>query len=281
MNGTNVGDLLNKNNVTWGWFQGGFKPTNMTNEREPVCGSAHVDVQGQSLVDYLPHHEPFQYYSTTANPNHLAPTSVEMIGRTDRANHQYDISDFWDAAESGNIPSISFLKAPAYRDGHAGYSNPLEEQTFIVDTINRIQTLPEWNSTAIVIAHDDSDGWYDHVMPPIVSQSNDPNTDALLGSGLCGKPSPEMYTDRCGHEPRLPFLIVSPFSKENYVSHQITDQTSILRFIEDNWNLGQIGDQSFDAKAGSILDMFNFTSGHIAEKLFLDPSNGIRIATQP
>ena len=84
MNGTNVGDLLNKNNVTWGWFQGGFKPTNMTNEREPVCGSAHVDVQGQSLVDYLPHHEPFQYYSTTANPNHLAPTSVEMIGRTDR-----------------------------------------------------------------------------------------------------------------------------------------------------------------------------------------------------
>jgi phospholipase C len=54
-----------------------------------------------------------------------------------------------------------------------------------------------------------------------------------------------------------------------------------LRFIEENWNLGQIGDQSFDAKAGSILDMFNFTSGHFAEKLFLDPSNGTRIATRP
>ena len=112
LNGTNVGDLLNKNNVTCGWFQGGFKPTNNTNEREPVCGSAHVDVQGQSLVDYLPHHEPFQYYSTTANANHLPPTSVEMIGRTDQANHQYDISDFWDAAESSIIPSISFLKLP-------------------------------------------------------------------------------------------------------------------------------------------------------------------------
>jgi phospholipase C len=83
-----------------------------------------------------------------------------------------------------------------------------------------------------------------------------------------------MYKDRCGHGPRLPILIVSPLSKVNYVDHQITDQTSILKFIEDNWNLGRIGDQSFDAKAGSILNMFNFTAGHSAAKLFLDPSNG-------
>lgn len=274
MNGSNVGDLLNNKNVSWGWFQGGFKPTNMTAEGDPICGSSHVNSQGQTLVDYLPHHEPFQYYKTIANPDHLPPKSVEMIGWTDQANHQYDISDFWNAVESGNLPAISFLKAPSYQDGHAGYSNPLEEQTFIVDTINRIQKLPEWNSTAIIIAYDDSDGWYDHVMPPIVSQSDDPNTDALLGSGLCGKPSPEMYKDRCGYGPRLPLLIVSPYSKVNYVDHQIIDQTSILGFIEDNWNLGQIGDQSFDAKAGSILNMFNFTTGHTAAKLFLDPTKG-------
>ena len=114
-------------------------------------------------------------------------------------------------------------------------------------------------------------------MPPIVSQSDDPVTDALLGKGLCGEPSPEEYKDRCGHGPRLPLLIVSPFSKVNYVDHQITDQSSILRFIEDNWNLGQIGDQSFDAKAGSLLNMFNFSQGHSADKLFLDPTNGTTI----
>ncbi len=286
MSGTNVGNLLNSKNVTWGWFQGGFKPTNMTAEGDPFCGSEHKLVQEKQLVvelshgqpppvvDYLPHHEPFQYYKTTANPDHLPPTSVKMIGHTDQANHQYDISDFWDAVNSGNLPSINFLKAPAFQDGHAGYSNPLNEQTFIVDIVNQIQKLPEWNNTAIIIAYDDSDGWYDHVMPPIVSQSDDPNTDALLGNDLCGKPSPEMYKDRCGHGPRLPLLIVSPFSKVNYVDHQITDQTSILKFIEDNWNLGRIGDQSFDTKAGSILNMFNFTAGHSATKLFLDPSNG-------
>jgi phospholipase C len=286
MNGTNVGDLLNRENVTWGWFQGGFKPTNMTAEGNPFCGSEHKLVQGKQLVvelshhqlpptvDYLPHHEPFQYYKTTANPDHLPPTSVKMIGHTDQANHQYDISDFWNAADSGNLPAVSFLKAPAYQDGHAGYSNPLNEQAFIVDIVNHIQKLPEWNSSAIIIAYDDSDGWYDHVMPPIVSQSDDPITDALLDNDLCGKPSPEMYKDRCGYGPRLPILIVSPFSKVNYVDHQITDQTSILKFIEDNWNLGRIEDQSFDAKAGSILNMFNFTEGHSAGKLFLDPTKG-------
>jgi phospholipase C len=116
-------------------------------------------------------------------------------------------------------------------------------------------------------------------MPPIVSQSDDPKTDALLGARLCGKPTPEMYKDRCGYGPRLPLLIVSPYSKVNYVDHQITDQTSILRFIEDNWNLGQIGDQSFDAKAGSILNMFNFSLGHYADRLILDPSNGTVISS--
>jgi len=74
------------------------------------------------------------------------------------------------------------LKASKYQDGHANYSDPIDEQTFLVNTINKLQEWSEWNSTAVIIAYDDSDGWYDHVMPPIVSQSNDRAHDALLGS---------------------------------------------------------------------------------------------------
>jgi phospholipase C len=274
ISGTNIGDLLNRANITWGWFQGGFKPTNTTSEGAPICGSAHGSYKGSPIVDYLPHHEPFQYYNSTANPNHLPPNSIDMIGhREDQANHQYDLSDFWNAADSGNLPSVSYLKAPAYQDGHAGYSNPLDEQTFVVDTINRIQKLPEWNSTAIIITYDDSDGWYDHVMPPIMMQSDDPATDALLGTGLCGKPAPEEYKNRCGYGPRLPFIIVSPYAKTNFVDHQIIDHSSILKFIEENWNLEQIGDQSFDRFAGSINNMFNFTGAN-AKNLFLSSSTG-------
>ncbi len=60
------------------------------------------------------------------------------------------------------------------------------------------------------------------------------------------------YQGRCGFGPRLPLLVISPYAKANYVDHTLTDQTSILKFIEDNWNTGRIGDDSFDEKAGSL-----------------------------
>src|SRR5207248_9888273 len=90
LSGRNVGDLLNDRHVTWGWFQGGFRPTGTANGFA-VCGQKHTNVGGNSAADYSPHHEPFQYYQSTANPKHVAPSSVQAIGQTDRANHQYDI----------------------------------------------------------------------------------------------------------------------------------------------------------------------------------------------
>ncbi len=93
-----------------------------------------------------------------------APSSVALIGRTDQANHQSDLADFWAALDAGNLPSVSFLKAPAYQDGHAGYSDPLDEQEFLVSTVNHLQRTQDWGDIAVVILYDDSDGWYDHVM---------------------------------------------------------------------------------------------------------------------
>jgi phospholipase C len=265
--GQNVGDLLNKKGITWGWFQGGFRDTT----------AQHKNIAGQSVTDYNPHHEPFQYYKSTSNPNHLPPSSVAMIGKTDQANHQYDLEDFWRAADTGNLPAVSYLKAGNYQDGHAGYSDPLDEQHFIVDTINHIQNLPEWKDTAVIIAYDDSDGWYDHVMPKIVNGSNDAKTDALYGPGNAGTPKLGNYLDRAGYGPRLPLLVISPYAKKNFVDHTLTDQSSILRFIEDNWNLGRIGDHSFDAVAGTLNNMFDFKHKPSNEKLFLDPITGERI----
>jgi phospholipase C len=66
--------------------------------------------------------------------------------------------------------------------------------------------------------------------------------------------------DRCGYGPRLVLLAVSPFAKDNFVDHSITDQSSILRFIEDNFGVGQIGGGSFDAKAGSLKNLFDFAN---------------------
>jgi phospholipase C len=273
MSGQNVGDLLNAKGITWGWFMGGFRPT-ATNNGQAVCGSAHTNIGGTSVNDYIPHHQPFQYYQSTANPHHLPPSSPAQIGHTDQANHQYDLADFLTAVDAHHLPAVSFLKAAAYQDGHAGYSDPLDEQTFLVQTLNRLQRSPEWEHTAVIVLYDDSDGWYDHVMSPIVSHSNIPGVDLLAGAGGCGTPRAGAYPGRCGYGPRQPFLLISPWAKQNFVDHTTTDQASVLRFIEDNWDLGRIGDQSFDALAGPITNMFDFGHGPRAPRLFLDPSTG-------
>jgi phospholipase C len=274
--GQNIGDMLNAKGVSWGWFQGGFRPT-AVNSGVAVCGAKTANIGGALIADYSPHHQPFQYYASTANPHHLAPSSTAAIGTAaDQANHQYDLQDFWAAANAGNLPAVSFLKAKEAQDGHAGYSDPLDEQQFLVDTINQLQKLPTWSSTAVIIAYDDSDGWYDHVMGPIVSQSADAANDFLAGAGMCGANSTGLYQDRCGFGPRLPLLVISPWARQNFVDHTVTNQSSILRFIEDNWDTGQIGGDSFDAKSNSLSAMFDFSHRVEAEErvLILDPTTG-------
>jgi phospholipase C len=280
MGGENVGDLLSAHQVTWGWFEGGFASPDYvpgrpsTDDPSKVCTGTTTNVAGAAQNDYIPHHEPFQYYASTANPKHLPPSSVADIGHSDQANHQYDLRDFWAAADSGNMPSVSYLKAPAAEDGHAGYSDPLDEQSFLANTINRLEKLPSWSSTAVLINWDDSDGWYDHQMGPVVSQSQSP-LDALTGTSTCGTQAPsDGQQAKCGVGPRIPLLVISPYSKVDYVDNTFTTQSSVVRFIEDNWLASQrIGGGSADAWTGSLASMLDF-SHHTAKPLYLDPASG-------
>ena len=101
MSGKNIGDVLNDHHLTWGWFNGGFKPTTRANgpPARPSAALRPPNVGGASVADYSPHHEPFQYYASTANPHHLPPSAPSKIGQTDQANHQYDLTDFDTAVE--------------------------------------------------------------------------------------------------------------------------------------------------------------------------------------
>ncbi|HYK31811.1 MAG TPA: alkaline phosphatase family protein, partial [Streptosporangiaceae bacterium] len=285
MGGNNIGEELTTSNVSWGWFEGGFdngfvpgQGTQPTTAQ--ICSQTHKNVGGNTVVDYIPHHEPFQYWASTANPMHLPPTSVGMIGNSDQANHQYDIADFWAAADRNNLPAVSYLKAPAFQDGHGGYSDPADEQTWLVDTINHLESLPTWRSTAIVVTYDDSDGWYDHVLAPILTGSQTP-LDTLTAAGQCGSAAvvpvnsanqPEQ--GRCGLGPRLPFLLISPWAKANFVSSSLLDQSSVVKFIEFNWNLPAMGNGASDAAAGSINLMFDFDNHHDVSPLILRPAKG-------
>ncbi|MFZ0784532.1 MAG: alkaline phosphatase family protein [Candidatus Acidiferrales bacterium] len=283
LTGTNVGDLLNKKNITWGWFQGGFAPTGYDSKGRAICGANHTGLAGnddvETVGDYIPHHEPFQYYTTTQNLHHVQPSNPALIGTSsDGANHQYDLSAFWTALGEDRLPSVTYLKASAYQDGHPGYSDPIDEQNFVVSVVNAVMNSPYWQDTAIVINYDDSDGWYDHVLGPVVNQSA-VSDDELAGAGDCGSATAVGTQGRCGYGPRLPLIVISPYAKQNYVDHRATDQSSILRFIEDNWDLGRIGNDSSDVKAGRLNGMFDF-NGPTAKKLILDPATGVVLPRQ-
>jgi phospholipase C len=289
MTGRNIGDLLNDAQVSWGFFQGGFDLTQVNDDRSTGCRRTSTSPWAKVLKrDYLPHHQPFQYYKSTANPKHIRPSSPAVVGKSNDggANHQYDTHDFFDAVSAGNFPTVSFLKAAGYQDGHAGYSSPLDEQQWVVKVINFLQDRPEWKNTVIIIAYDDSDGWYDHAKSATVNGSATVQ-DALDSPGHCGSseaalpgvnPATSHAQGRCGFGPRLPLLVISPWSKPNYVDHTVTDQTSILRLIEDLYLGGQrIGGGSFDANAGSLFGMFDFTKAlpKNLKKLVLDPDTGL------
>jgi len=311
MAGKNIGDLLNAKGVTWGSFMGGFDltvvnangTTGCSRQTNPTAAGAPASTS----VDYIPHHAWFQYYASTRNPTHARPRSVEAIGHSliphtntpDPANHQYDIHDFFTTLQAGNLPAVSFLKAAAFEDGHAGYSDPIDEQHFLIRVINALQKSRNWPETAVIILYDDSDGWYDHQMPPIVNLSFNPAVDALNGPGVCdtsngfqqGRVVPaaplsgnfgQPAWGRCGYGTRMPLLVVSPFARRNYVDHTLTDQTSVLRFIEDNWLSGeriQPGG-SFDTIAGPLDNMLNFNDRDDdgQRKLILDEATGVVVS---
>jgi phospholipase C len=275
----NIGNLLSAKGISWGWFQGGFAPSAVVNGIAQ-CKTTTNRIDGTPETAYSAHHEPFQYYPSTANPHHLPPANLAEVGHDGQANHQYDLSWFMKAAAAGNLPAVSYLKANRAQDGHPGNSSPLDEQVFLVNTINFLQTLPEWSSTAVIIAWDDSDGWYDHAMSPILNPSMT-SQDALTGTGACGNGANalEGIQGRCGYGPRLPLLVISPFAKTNYVDSTLTDQSSVVRFIEENWELPQIGNGSFDEFAGTLFNMFNFNSPG-GSLVFLDPSTGQVVSTR-
>jgi phospholipase C len=327
MLGRNIGDLLNLKNISWGWFQGGFDltlsdsgannypNTTLAGSYTGYTGSYYTGSTGSpknngpvgcvresnsSILtaagvspskDYVPHHAGFQYYASTRNPNHTRPTVKPNLYGTSRdtgANHQYDTHDFFDALSVGNLPSVTFLKAPKFQNAHPGNSDPLDEQVYVVSVINALQDSPFWESTAVIIAYDDSDGWYDHANH-VINPSFNNNVDALEGTGKC-EPLPGTFpafetplpgingqpaSGRCGYGPRLPLLVISPWAKHDFVDHTVTDQSSIIRFIEDNWLNGErIGQGSYDAIAGSLLDMFDFSQLPFT-KLKLDPTTGL------
>jgi phospholipase C len=138
----------------------------------------------------------------------------------------------------GALPAVSWLIPDAENSDHPGYGSDTGP-SWVAQVVNAIGESKYWKSTAIVILWDDWGGFYDPVKPP--------KRDQQGGPGF-----------------RVPMIVVSPYSRAGEVSHTVYEFGSIVRFVEDTFNLGQLG--TTDASSTSIVNVFNFDQTRIPFK---------------
>src|SRR6478735_1688163 len=199
-----IGDRLNDAGISWAWYSGGWD--------DAVAG--HPDPSFQF------HHQAFAYYKNYS------------LGSPGQKAHLKDENDFIAALQSGDLPSVSFLKAIGTDNEHPGYSTLAAGQQWTADMVSAVQASSVWDECAIIIGYDDNGGRWDHVAPPRV--------------------------DAWGPGSRVPMIIISPYSKKGFVDHTPYDTTSILKFIETRWNLEPL--TSRDANAYDLSNAFDFSA---------------------
>jgi len=139
-------------------------------------------------------------------------------------------STFVNDAATG-LPAVSWLVTGGAASEHPKHGALCAGENWTVQQINAIMNGPDWDSTAIFLTWDDFGGLYDHVVPPVV--------------------------DNWGLGPRVPFLIISPYAKQGYISHTQYEFSSVLKFIEERFGLAPLTNR--DANANDTTDSFDFT----------------------
>jgi len=156
------------------------------------------------------------------------------------------IAQFHTDAAAGTLPAVSFVDPRFATDPGESEENNDDisyGENFVAKVVNSVFNSPNWKNTVLIYTYDEHGGYYDHVPPPAALKPDNvpPGADA---PGITGA------YDRYGF--RVPTVIVSPFAKKDYISHQVHDHTSILKLSETKWNLGAMTYR--DANASNLLD---------------------------
>jgi phospholipase C len=157
------------------------------------------------------------------------------------------IAQFHTDAAAGKLPAVSFVDPRFDIDPAQSEENPDDisyGEDFVAQVVNSVFQSPNWKNTVLVYTYDEHGGYYDHVAPPPAVKPDNIAPGVDVTQKIVGA------YDRYGF--RVPTVIVSPFAKRNYVSHQVHDHTSILKLIETKWNLGALTYR--DANASNLLD---------------------------
>jgi len=215
--------------VNWGWYQQGYD-----HEINDQSGQASHD-------GYVAHHNAPQYFGYVAN-NPLATTHLHGLSdffRDVAAQRLPRSGVFYVRGGYGNIegwhpqdPNPKLAKVFDGNDDHPGYSDSQVSEALLAQEINAIARSPYWNESAIIITYDESDGEYDHTQPKIRSHD------------AAGLPLEQ--------GPRIPAIVISPYSVAHGVSHVPTEHSSVIKFVDELFTLIPLADLPDEERAREI-----------------------------
>jgi phospholipase C len=215
--------------IHWGWYQQGY-----AHESNDAAGVA-------AHKGYVAHHNGPQYFGYVAD-NPLSAAHMHGLSQffTDIAGAKLpDSGVFYVRGGFGNIQGFSPADpnpnlATVYNgnDDHPGYSDSGISEALLAQEINAIAASPYWKQSAILIAYDESDGLYDHAQPRVRSRD------------AAGIPLDQ--------GPRIPFLLISPYGAAHVISHEPTEHSSIIRFVDELFNLIPLADLPDEERGRAI-----------------------------
>jgi len=209
-----------KDLVPWGWYEEGY-------DREPTDDNQGPTDAAGLHASYITHHNGPQYFGyISRNPQ--------------MRQNLHGLQDFFTALNQKSLPAqggVFYVKGgytnimglkpvdpdPTVQknflgdDDHPGYSDAQISEALMAEAINKIAASPYWNQSAIIITWDDSEGDYDHVPPPIRSTGPD---GSIIADG-----------------PRVPLIMISPYAKTGYISHEQGDHASVVKFVDELFGL--------------------------------------------
>jgi len=195
-------------------------------------------------------------------------------------DHFVPAAKFLDDVKNGNLPAVSEID-PGFASGtdeHAGQddSKPGAKiqagANYVASLVNALMQSQSWKDTAFILTFDEAGGFYDHVPPQSTVSPDGIKPVDLFPGDVCSDPTKQGPTcDFVFTGFRVPLIVISPFSKKNYVSHTVADHTAILKLIETRFNISSL--TARDAAQIDMTEFFDFTAPWMSP-----PSN---IPTQP
>ena len=184
----------------------------------------------------------WRYYATSAIWD--APQMIQSLAGS--SNDVHSTTQFVKDVQSGNMPNVAWITPPGGNQSDHPPSSIEGAENYVAQQVNAVMNSKYWSSSAIFITWDDWGGYYDHVAPPVL--------------------------DNLGLGPRVPLIVISPYAKQGYISHNLGEFSSFTKFVESNWGLGNLGQRDANPTISDLMDYFNFSQTPRSPLIITPPS---------